>query len=74
MNEKCKATLDLLAVDPSEENLSNLLSNGSCEEFVHHYDKFIEEAYDGKLGTTAQFWLKYKERVWLMLRFLTATN
>ena len=44
----CKANLDLLTVEPSEENLSNVLPNGSCEEFVHHYDKFIEGAYDGK--------------------------
>ena len=41
---------------------------------MHHYVKFIEEACDGKLGKTAQFWLKYIKKVWLMLRLLTATR
>ena len=58
LSEKSKATLDRLAVEPSEENLSNVLSNESCEEFVHHYANFKEQAYEGKLANRAQFWLK----------------
>ena len=37
LSDKSKAALDRLAVEPSEENLSNVLANESCEEFVHHY-------------------------------------
>lgn len=40
----------------------------------NRHAKFKEEACDGKLGKTAKFWLRYMEKVWLMLRFLRATK
>ena len=70
LDEQSRESFGRLSADPSEENLLNVVSNESCVEFLNCYVKSKEEAYDGKLGKTAQFWLIYM--VWLMLRFLRA--
>ena len=74
LDEQSKESFGRLSADPSEENLLNVVSNESCVEFLNRYAKFKEEASDGKLGKTAQFWLRYMEKVWLMLRFLRVTK
>ena len=74
LDEQSKESFGRLSADPSEENLLNVVSNESCVEFLNRYAKFEEEAYDGKLGKTTQFRLRYMEKVWLMLRFLRATK
>jgi len=74
LTEETKELLCRLADDPCEENLSNALSSESCAELLLHYSEFKAKVCDGQLGKTAQFWLKYMEKVWLILRFLRATK
>ena len=61
-----------IADDPSEKNLSSALTDNGFKELLQHYKEFKTEVLDGKLGETAEFWMLYVEKVYLILRFLRA--
>ena len=67
-------TMALLSrtADPSEKNLSSALTDNGFKELLQRYKEFKTEVLDEKLGETAQFWMLYMEKVYLILRFLRA--
>ena len=59
------------------DNTISLADLMSCEEFEELsilYTKYRQEVSNGTHGKTAQFFLQYMDRVWLLLRFDEATK
>ena len=64
-------------------NKSSLVINNSgmiqghtthiCKMFSQ-YEAFKENVRSGKYGKTAQYWIQYMDRVWLLLQFVQATK
>ena len=44
-----------------------------CKMFSQ-YEAFKENVRSGKYGKTAQYWIQYMDRVWLLLQFVQATK
>ena len=73
--QQAKEEMESLIKDPNADNLNDVLSNGStvaqlCEEYLSYRD----DVRQGKVGKTAQFWLKYMDKIWLVYTFLRTTK
>ena len=63
-----------LGNSPSQGNLEAVLQDPQCEEIMQHYKTFQESIRQGRHGKTAQFWLGFVDKAWLLFRFLRATK
>ena len=74
IGDETRGLLQRLSLIPSKENLSETLANNSCTRLLMLYNSFKEKVRKGEMGKTAQFWLDYMDKVWLVLMFLRATK
>ncbi|CAH1102779.1 unnamed protein product [Psylliodes chrysocephalus] len=66
--------IENLAENASHSNLTSVNNNSSCQTFYKHYQTFLFEVRDEILGKRAQFWVRYMDKVLLILRFQRATK
>lgn len=74
LDEEGQGKMKRLSQNPSTETLSEVLANESCMNLLTLYSEFKHNARRGEMGKTAQFWLMYMDRVWLVLHFQRATK
>ena len=58
-----------LASSPCSDNLQSVLNSDQCQGLLSRYEKWKCDVRAGKLGRTAQFWLKYSDCVMTLMRF-----
>lgn len=63
-----------LAKTPSKENISIVKSNSKWKEWMQKYEEYRAKVRSGEKGKTAQFWIGYMDKAWLLMRFLRATK
>lgn len=64
-----------IAQQPSSAALDEVLTNGSTvQQVCEKYLAFREKVKKGEQGKTAQFWVQYMDKVWLVLTYLRATK
>ena len=68
------SALEQVAECPDSEGIEKLISNEECSALISEYEQYKEQVRNGHLGKTAQFWLNYTDKVWLILCFLQATK
>ena len=74
LDDETRAVLLCLAKDPTEEKLAESLQNDSCRNLLQRLSDFRTRVLQGHLGKTAQFWMRYVDRVWNILNFQLATK
>ena len=74
LGEEGKALLTRLAKEPSRDNLLLALQNDGCKKMMSLLTDFEGKVRKGEMGKTAQFWMLYMDRVWLMLQLQRATK
>jgi hypothetical protein len=60
--------------EPTSENMQGVTANESCRRLFEKLCTYKDKVRNGELGKTAQFWIQYMDRIWLVLRFLRATK
>ena len=58
----------------NNEELNKVLECESFNDLFYEYEYFKQLIRRGSNGKTAQFWLQYIDRVWLLLQFSFATR
>ena len=58
----------------SQVDLFEVCSNQSFQAYFELYCDYKEKIRNGELGITAQFWLNYMDKIWIVLRCLRATK
>jgi hypothetical protein len=64
--------LKMLSEDPSYNNLINVHANAGDQQFLEHFEQFMQSVRNGFLGKTAKFWVQYCDAVWVLLMFQRA--
>lgn len=59
-------------MDPSL--VQNIISSEALTDVFAQYQVFKQQTAAGNFGKTAQFWMHYMDRVWLLLQFSFATK
>ena len=59
---------------PSHENHQVTLQEECTSQLFNMFANYRKSVLNGKMGKTAQFWLMYAERIWIVLRLLRATK
>ena len=62
----------LFTSDVNFENMGEVLRNGTVQEHIASFAKFMDDIREGVNGKTAQLWLQYVDCVWTLLKFLKA--
>ena len=58
----------------SQVDLFEVCSKQSFQAYFELYCDYKEKIRNGELGITAQFWLNYMDKIWIVLRCLRATK
>ena len=77
VNQTCQTALSgvkKLAESPGHDNLIELFGDGDFVQLYQKYLEFKDNVRQGHLGKTAQFWIDYTDKVWLILSYLRATK
>jgi hypothetical protein len=72
--ETAIASMQQLAECPDHDKLAEMLTYVDFVQFYQKYLEFKDNVRQGHLGKTAQFWIDYIDKVWLILTFLRATK
>ena len=67
-------TMKELTNEMSSSTAKKILQSGVYAELFSQYEAFKENVRSGKYGKTAQYWIQYMDRVWLLLQFVQATK
>ena len=68
-----EATLSLKNNHEHSES-NNVLNSSSFNELFSEYEIFKDQVRNGNKGKTAQFWIQYMDRIWLLMNFSLATR
>ncbi len=66
--------LQQLAKEPTSSNLSAVKMDPKCIHLMDEYQEYKSKIHAGEKGKTAQFWLGFIDKAWLLMRFLHATK
>ena len=66
--------LKLILTSPQKESIESAANDPHVSKYIDDYFQFRWEVRDGRLGKTAQFWLKYMDHVWLTLQLHDAVK
>ncbi|KAK3716608.1 hypothetical protein RRG08_039403 [Elysia crispata] len=69
-----KKDIKELLIFIDENSIESSSQSEDVRDLWMRYSHFREGVHHGQLGKTAQFWVKYMDKVWLLLRFLRATK
>ncbi|KAK3765688.1 hypothetical protein RRG08_026164 [Elysia crispata] len=69
-----KKDIKELLIFIDENSIESSSQNEDVRDLWMRYSHFREGVHHGQLGKTAQFWVKYMDKVWLLLRFPRATK
>ena len=61
-------------LSPESGEYTDIMTSDSFIELASQYFIFKDQVRNGRYGKTAQFWIQYLDRIWLLLRFLRATK
>ena len=70
--EESKQLLNDFIESPTEANLHKVVNDANIYSLTEKYIKYKERVLKGKLGKTAQFWARYMEHIWLVIKLLYA--
>ena len=74
MPQGSQVKLTTLAIDLSPENLHLVLEDESLKAFIRDYQEYRDSVRQVVLGKTAQFWLSYMDKIWLVLALLQSVK
>ncbi|GFO17511.1 hypothetical protein PoB_004401600 [Plakobranchus ocellatus] len=63
-----------LQISPDQSLAQGIISSQALTQLFAQYEVFKKQTGDGHFGKTAQFWVQYMDRIWLLLQFSFATK
>ena len=64
--------INTVILNPSQDVVNQAMENGNYENLFDLYESFKEKVRDGDFGKTPKCWMDYMDKIWLVLRFLSA--